>query len=567
MAGSSLTIEQKARAEESTRKTFPSLLSSDAKGLALVVVSAVLVLVPVMIWGIPSGADLVNHYRFAVPFFDSLQQGNLQPGWLAESNGGYGDPRLRFYPPALYVLLAAIHSVASWYWASITSFVVLSTLGGLGVYLWTRAYVSPTYATFAAICYAFVPYRLNEIYQASLLAEYFASAVLPFVFAFIVRLCRKSRPIDMAGLAMSYALLVLSNLPLAVIGSLSALFFAFLQLDKDRLFKQVAVLAVSVILGLGLSAFFWVGMISELSWIKGNDVSSNVYYDYRVNFLFSPAALVNRNTWYANVLALALLAFLAPAVFVIGRKMRKEVKAVLALVLFSFLMATPLSRPLWAVIPKLSQTQFPWRWLAVTSLAASVLVGLSFDKWVNVSKTRLRPLTLLPTLLFAGSLLFVATQIVWDTKYLNKQAFDALLPKIHEAASFKDWLPVNARNFIELPKMSSKVEAESRNVEIEAWNPELRRFEVAAGPSTTARIKTYYYPSWTATVNGNPIVVDSDANGVIQINVPEVQSTVEMKFGAPRYANASRTISALCMVLLGILMLGNFLFRKTRSSL
>ena len=562
MAGSSLTIERSERAMSSARNANPSRVSTDVKGLVLVTVAALLVLVPVLLWGIPTGADLVNHYRYALPFFDSIQHGNLQPGWLAESNGGYGDPRLRFYPPALYFLLALFHSVLAWYWASIASFVLLSILGGLGVYLWAREYVSPSQATVAAICYAVVPYRLNEIYQASLLAEYFASAILPLVFAFIVRLCRKGRPLDMVGLSVSYALLILSNLPLAVIGSISALVFAVMQLDRERLFNQVVTLATSVGLGLGVSAFFWVGMASELSWIKGNDVTANPYYDYRVNFLFSPEALVNRNTWYANLLAVSVLAFLAPAVFVVGRKMSRAVKAVLVLVLFSFFMATPLSRPLWAVIPKLAQTQFPWRWLAVTSLAASILIGLILDKWINVLRTKLSPVTLLPTLLFVGALLFVVTQIVWDAEYLSKQRFDTLLPQIHQAASFKDWLPINAKNFVELPRMDSNVEAEPRNVAIQAWEPELRRFEVSNGPATTARIKTYYYPSWTATINGNQMPVGSDSNGVIQINVPGGQSTVEMRFGPPSHFRAARTVSLVSLGVLAILLGFHFVGRK-----
>lgn len=62
-------------------------------------------MLPIIIWGIPLGADLKNHYRFAVSFHDSIQAGNLYPGWLAETNNGYGDARFRLYPPGLYYLL------------------------------------------------------------------------------------------------------------------------------------------------------------------------------------------------------------------------------------------------------------------------------------------------------------------------------------------------------------------------------------------------------------------------------------------------------------------------------
>ena len=115
------------------------------------------------------------------------------------------------------------------------------------------------------------------------------------------------------------------------------------------------------IVGLAASAFFWVKMISELRWIQAGEVQPNSYYDYSVNFLFSPASLENRNTWYANLLALAMIGFFLPALALIKRARgskneTRHLKALAILFAFSFLMATALSRPLWAAIPQLQLT-------------------------------------------------------------------------------------------------------------------------------------------------------------------------------------------------------------------
>jgi len=61
-------------------------------GLVVAIVATV-VLLPIMILGIPSGADLPNHLRFVLPFYESLQSGHFHPAWLAESNYGLGDLR------------------------------------------------------------------------------------------------------------------------------------------------------------------------------------------------------------------------------------------------------------------------------------------------------------------------------------------------------------------------------------------------------------------------------------------------------------------------------------------
>ena len=73
----------------------------------LVAIAAVLAVLPIMILGIPNGAVLPNHLRFALPFYEALQSGHLHPGWLAESNYGLGDLRFMLCPPGLYYLLSA----------------------------------------------------------------------------------------------------------------------------------------------------------------------------------------------------------------------------------------------------------------------------------------------------------------------------------------------------------------------------------------------------------------------------------------------------------------------------
>jgi len=60
-----------------------------------------------MVFGIPSNRDLLSHFRLALPFYDAIRLGDLYPGWLAESNSGYGDASFRFYPPGFHHLIAS----------------------------------------------------------------------------------------------------------------------------------------------------------------------------------------------------------------------------------------------------------------------------------------------------------------------------------------------------------------------------------------------------------------------------------------------------------------------------
>jgi hypothetical protein len=514
---------------------------------------AALLMVPIAIWGIPEGADLSNHYRYALPFYESIQKGDFYPGWLAESNAGYGDARFRFYPPGLYYLLAVFQPLAGWFGSSLITFVLLSALGSLGVYFWTRSFLDPPIALVAGVLYAVAPYHLNELYQASLLSEFAACAILPWVFAFIDRLCEHKRLFDVAGLAASYAILILTNLPLAVIGSLSALAFSLVRAYGKGVFRIDLRLAAGVLIGLAASSFFWVRMVSELPWIKGNGVNPRAYYDYRLNFIFSPSALTNRNTWYANLLTLATISLFLPAIVLIWKGGGgKRYVALFILTLFSFFMTLPLSQPLWQAIPKLSEVQFPWRWLAVTSLAGSVLVAASIPHWLELIKKRVRPLYFLPALGVVFSLIFIATQIVWDSDYMPRREFNSFLTTIRGAVSFKDWLPVDARELVELPKMTDNVTIPARPATVEAWEPEYRRFKVTEGASTQGRVKTFYYPNWSASADGSALSVQPSPEGVMLVNIPNRATTVEITFQDPLKVRIACWVSALTWIALFI---------------
>src|ERR1700682_4834246 len=202
--------------------SFTFLLSPETKALLWTVLVALAIMSPTLVWGIPSSRDLTNHFRFALSFYDSLRAGNFHPGWLAQSNAGYGDASFRFYPPALYYLLAFARMITgNWLAATLLTATLLFIMGGTGVYFWARVIGYGQNAMWAGILYIVAPYHLNQFFQSFMFAEFAGAAVLPFAFAFTERVCRARRLRDVAGLALSYALLILTHLPLAIIGSIA----------------------------------------------------------------------------------------------------------------------------------------------------------------------------------------------------------------------------------------------------------------------------------------------------------------------------------------------------------
>lgn len=548
--------EGSSRTGERTGEARYEILPGNIRPSLVVSVVAVVALLPVIVLGIPNGADLFNHYRLALPFYDSIRAGVFYPGWLAESNNGLGDPRFRFYPPGLYYVLAATRILfGNWYAGSIACLVFLSVLAGVGLYFWARMFFEPKIAMWAGIFFTIAPYHLNQIYQASLLSEYAACSVLPFAFAFVERICRRRNAYDIAGLSASYALLILTHLPLAVIGSLSLAVYALLRLERKHVVATLVRLACGVFLGLAASAFFWTTMLAELGWIKGNSVHPNSYYDYHFNFVFSPAALANRNTWYANVLTLALLGFFLPAIVLVNRSLKQEPRRLFAVsILFvaSLLMATPLSRPIWAIVPKLSEVQFPWRWLSITSMAGSLLLAASIPKW-NERIGNLRPRDFAIAFGFILSLAFTVTEVVRDSDYLGRARFEPVLQEIRGAISFKDWLPIWVHDFLQVQKMSGQVDAGTRAVTVISWESERRVFHIEAGPAVMARVRTYFYPHWKASETWRALTTSAAPDGVLLVAVPEQAADVEVVFREPVRVRIAASASIVALILIATL--------------
>ncbi|MFS8087125.1 MAG: hypothetical protein ACMG6H_15940, partial [Acidobacteriota bacterium] len=287
------------------------------------------------------------------------------------------------------------------------------------------------------------------------------------------------------------------------------------------------------------------------------------------NFLFSPSALTNLNTWYANNLAFAMLGFVLPGIVLVGRIFKKDqtgrrFRPALLLWVFTFLMATPLSRPLWVIVPKLSEVQFPWRWMSITSLVGCVLVAASLPRWKEVFRTNLRPRDLVVGLAFALSLVFVVTQIVVDGEYLNRARFETMTRDIRGAVSFKDWLPVKARDLLHVDLKKGKVDAGQRVTALQSWEPERRQFQIAAGPATEARVRTFFYPHWIATADGLRLPTRAADDGALLISVPANAATVTVEFREPARVRLTRVFSLFSWILIAALYLTHALAKRLR---
>jgi len=536
-------------------RTWSFAGSPEAKCIVFVVAVSLLAIVPAFVFGVPSNRDLSNHFRFALPFYDAIAAGNFYPGWLAESNHGYGDPSFRFYPPALYYLLALFRFITGeWYVATLLTYAVVSVAGGLGVFFWARSTLPSSQAMWASILYAVAPYHLNQLYQATLLAEWAGAAVLPFVFGFLERVCAHGRRRDIAGFAGCYALLVLTHLPLTVIGSLALLVYALVRMEAGRRMRTLLKLAGGIALGLCASSIFWVTMVSEMRWIGINTIDRDASVDYRLNFVLSTFSPDNLNVWWMNILLLMTVLLAAPIPLLLRRSVsgdQRFLRGVVVLTAFALFMTLPLSRPVWNVLSVLQQTQFPWRWLALVSMGLALLTAAALPllEQTNGVLARARRMMILGAMSVA--IVFTVSHVVREAKFLPRNEFENTLSAVRGTPSVNYWFPIWASSSAK--RMADEVEAAGRPVVVQSWSPERRVFQVPAGAATEARVRAFYYPHWTARSGEKLLSTRADRDGALVISLPSDATTVELAFNEPPRSRMSSWASLAGFMFIGVL--------------
>lgn len=519
----------------------------------IVIAIGLLACLPLYIYGVPFVGDLPHHYRTALGFYESIVSGNYYPSWHPSTNGGYGDPSVRFYPPALYFLMCGSRLITrDWFLAGLLTATLLTTTGALGMYFWARCFTTHQYALAAGLLFLFSPFHANEMYQAGMYGQYAAANVLPFVFAFVERIIqgRGSRSggssADVAGLGLSYGLVILFHVPLAVLGSISLALYALIRLVQSFKIGSIYRLVAGVMLGVALSCFYWLPVMRELKWKYPSGAGQGEWFNYKNNFLFQQSPSV-MSDFLLPMLVGATLVLAAPIAILIFKK-DKVALAPGAVAVVSFLMATPLSKPIWDALPVLQETQFPWRWMTITSACLSLLVTVSLAHLYAMRRSRWRPIALALIGFVVIALSFTILQLVRGAFMFDRATFNQKVESEKGAETNQDFLPVWAHG--KLRSMKAVVEAPDRSVTVLDWSAEHKVFALEAGHETEARLKIYYYPLWLASVNGKPLTTRPAEDGALLIAVPAEKATIEVSFTEPRssYIAAIVSVCALAVI-------------------
>ena len=546
-------------------------------GVLVLALVSFAVVSPILIKGLPYGYDLPHHYQCAITYVESIRSGDYYPSWSLNRNFGYGGMETRLYPPVSHYTLALLYIAANdWHIASLLTLFLFTFVGSLGVYLWAREYVEAWPAVFAGAIFTLLPYHLNQFYNTFFFAEYAGTAILPFTFVFLSRVCRRGKLVDVFGLGVSFAALILTHLPLTVIGSICFAIYGLSMLRQEKIFSQFAKLSGGVLLGLAGSSFFWVKVLQERQMLARTGVYADPFLDYRLQFLATPFQhfedgfplwVYEMATSFYDLMFLCAVilavAFSLPVV-ISARSEFKRLAGVAIVFLAACLFATPLSRPLWDQVSILQEVQFPWRWVAIVCIASPVIAAGGIEILISWYRTNHRPFALIITGCLLGVVTFSISQIIRPAPFIPTDEIESRIERIKTEEGWPFWWTIWTRK--EALQNKEKVVAGDRVVNINKWIALDREFTVSPGNSPDARLALFYHPNWTVFVNNQQIVTNPDENGALLIPISGEASDIQVKFVENRSVRLAQYIALLSWTLVVLYILvyivGPLLTRK-----
>ena len=581
-------------------KAGPASKVIRSKLFPIVIISAagLIFTIPTLIYGIPFFSDdgVSHHAVWYTHFSTQLWAGDLYPRWLMGMNEGLGSPVFYYYPPVPFFLTSLLKpffpdDLHGWHQLGLSASLALIA-SGLCAYLWLKDLTERTSALLAAVLYMATPYHLAaDLYIRGSFAEYWAFAWMPLVLFFAHRIVSGDK-LAMAGLAVSYSLLLMTHLPTTLIFSPILVCYVLYLSGSGQKLRVTGRVLTGVALGIGLSAvFLWPAMTTQHLVLL--DRMTTGYFSYKNWLIFS-----NFFLWKEDKVTLLLLtldlAAIACGAFVIARiDQDKSTRPLnifwLVVAMASIFMMTDFSRPIWLIFPVVQKIQFPWRFNAILSLATTALVASAIYSFRRVSRpTRAARVGRI----WIGVVLLIATWLpatgwaIWtaysfhnssqeEIDYNNREvAQEREVPEYYprwnkamaevdwETSIYeKDWGESMERKFESLVQRVGQSEGRvsrfnivegTGQVRINRWKPGRIELHVETPADLKINISQFYFPNWRAQLpaeSSSLAVQPSQPDGLISLSIPRGTHEVLLELKRSKAEKTGEIISLISLVI------------------
>ncbi len=504
----------------------------------------------------------------------SIQSGAFPARWMPNAAYGLGFPFFQFYASLPYYIAAAFKLMGFGYIASIQMAQTLGfVLAALAIYGYGRELRFGRWASFAAaVAYSFAPFHMVNIYvRGDSLSEFYAFAFYPLIAWCLLRLQRLGRPREVGWAALSFAGLWLThNLSAMMFSPFAAGYVLWLTWEAaEHRWRTCSRGALALALGLAASAWFWLPVLAERSFVALQDMTTG-YFHFAAHFrgwdLLQPSlwfdySITALQQPFRMGLLQAILALAGLLAAIVGWvRHPREGKAILPaalLFILSTAMITPLTRTLWERVPLLPLVQFPWRFLSIQAFGASLMVAALVVR-IGREKT---------TAVALSGLVMLSALVALQPERLAIQEEDVSLQRLMEYEYFTanigttiraDYLPrwVDPRPFTSQVLFNEGIkptplvlEGSLATASLLGQDASSEQWQVEASSASLLAFHTYFLPGWVATVDEQPALAEPVAGlGFLGLRVGPGVHDIRLTLRPTAIQIAAQLVSVLTII-------------------
>jgi len=516
--------------------------------------------------GIPATHDGPMHLVRMVNYYLALQQGQFPPRLGPNLANGLGYPVFNFnYPLAniISVPFFKLHLDYEIVFQAVTFCLLI--IGSFGTVILTRSYLKSNYLILLGlIMFLTSPYLIQLVFVRGGIGELAATALLPFLLWAIRKLSLSPNFKNSLILGLLGGLYLLSHNMLVWLSILPLGLFTLMAVIPNKRFIKSSL--VSVIIAVGLSAFFWVPALSEKSFTILDDAPMSL--DYIDHFLyphqlfsgawgygFSKIGPVDGLSFRFSVAEIAGLIL----AFVLTFKNRFRYMLWLIFIISVFLSLSP-SEFIWKLLPGGNFIQFPWRALWISHFAAVIIIVDCLKRQSYFNKSLV---------------IFLSLVAIGESLYLTKPYERVLRSQESWLRSGETTSTMNENspkgfNINTAYEVSEKIfmdklvytENEQADINILSWDGSNHEYTVNTASMVYVTERTANFPGWETKADSNKLtyVPDPWNAGLISYKLDPGQYRMNTKFTQntrPRLMGNS--ISFLTLVLITTALLFEFL--------
>lgn len=508
----------------------------------------------------------------------ALKDGMFPVRWVNDLGFGYGYPVFNFYAPLAYyfggfLVFLGINALLATKIMMATAVV----LSGISMYVLGKEFWGKRGGVLCATLYIFATYHAVDIFVRGDVAEFWAYAFIPFVFLGMWKTYKKTTIFSFGLTAISYAFLMLShNLTALMVSPFIAIFalilIVLLFLQKKPFAGFVSF--ISLLLGLGISAFYFLPVFFEM---KFTNVLSQIggSADFHQHFVClgqlwqspwgyggsAPGCQDGFSFMLGKMHVLFAILAIPTLILLFKQKLHKAVYlgAFLCFAL-SLLLTLQESEIIWNTIPIMKFFQYPWRFLLLAAFFNAFLGGgtiILLDKLKGIIGSMYQTLFYI---ILLGLVLFVQVKFFIPQRFNGNQNDHYInYPGIQFGASnlSHEYLPKNfavPKYLSQLPK--NVFSAEMGTISLNTNLTQIKQAQIISSTATKVHINVAYFPSWKLLVDNSSVILRQVSNGM-DAYIPAGKHNLILYFAETPVERAGDIVSltSILVFLIGIIYL------------